>query len=147
MAKKEKQAKKKIFLSDVLLPEYFDNLIGQNQYHIFDKDELIRELGDQSPDVISHLSGGIIEKNLTKTVRNKKIKNIVYLLYTSIPIEVKQSINDKIISKLGINIGIEYNLITTNSDFQTYKYKNYSKSDFSNIYFTDYMLTQPQIIK
>ena len=133
---KSKTSKKKIFLSDILDSRYFDTLIGTNQYLIFDKDSVLEELKGEklNRDVVDYIQGGLIEKALTKILRNKKIKNIVYLLYSTDPLVVKNNINTKIISKFNKNSSIEYNIITTKRDFQEFKYKGYTKSDFSNIY-------------
>ena len=136
---KNKTSKKRIFLSDVLDLECFDKLIGPNQYTIFDKDSTSAELKNDSfnKDVLNYMQNGLIEKSLTKILRNKKIKNVVYLLYSTSPLTVKNNIKDKIISKFNKNSTIEYNIITTKRDFQEFKYKEYTKSDFTNIYFRE----------
>ena len=125
---------KNMYLSDIYDEAYFDEIIGNGKYTIFDKEEIIKQIKikrkiDNS--VLNYLSNVEISKALTKAIRNKKIKNIVYLLYTAKPKLIINSINKIIIPKLNTSINIKFHMITTQIDCNVYQYR---EKDYEGIY-------------
>ncbi len=124
---------KNIYLSDIYDEDFFNEVIGEGKYVIFDKHEIIKQVKTKNinESVLNYITNVEIGKTLTKAIRNKKIKAIVYLLYTTKPKLVIKNINSVIIPKLNTSINIKFSVITTHIDNRVYQYK---KKDYEKIY-------------
>lgn len=127
---------KNVYLSDIHDEEYFDEIIGKGKYMIFDKDEIINQIKSKNIDgnVLNYISNIEISKALTKIIRNKKIKAIIYLVYTSSTKTIMDNINTKILPKLNISINVRFHVITTKVDLGVYQY---NKQPFDSIHVRD----------
>ena len=135
-----KSHRKKIFLSSVNDAIFFDSIIGINQYQILDKKILLVEEGIKQDsfdkNVMNYIASSMVEKYFTKMLRDKKVKNIVYIFETLDPIMIRKNINERILSKLNKNSNVEYNIISSKNISPVVKCK-YTKSGFANIYYKD----------
>lgn len=124
---------KNIYLSDIHDESYFNEIIGEGKYIIFDKHEIIKQVKTRKIDrnVLNYISNVEIAKAITKAIRNKKIKSIVYLLYTTKPKLIIKNINTIVIPKLNTSIDIKFSMITTHIDSKIYQYKD---KDYENIH-------------
>lgn len=135
MAKQKSKSglEKSIYLSDIHDERYFDEIIGEGKYIIFDKHEIIRQVKTRQIDesVLNYITNVEVAKALTKAIRNKKIKSIVYLLYTTKPKLIIKNIDTVIIPKLNTSINIKFSIITTYIDSKIYQYKD---KDYESIH-------------
>lgn len=135
MSKKRSKSglEKRIYLSDILDEDYFDKIIGKGKYIIFDKYEITRQIKSTNADesAMNYIANIEIGKALTKAIRNKKIRSIIYLLYTSKPKLIIKNIEEIIVPKLNTSVIIKFNMITTKIDRNVYQYKD---KDYEKIY-------------
>ena len=127
---------KRIYLADINDVEFFDRIIGNKKYVIFDKQAIIATFQDSTgndQEVKDYMANVEIGKALTKSLRDKKIHNIVYLTYTSLPVNIMNNINNIILPKLHKKLDMEYFIITDTVDVKDFNY-NESKKLFSDIY-------------
>lgn len=129
---KSKSIEKMIYFSDFIDEEYFSEIIN-GEYEIFDKEEIIENIKKKGvgKDTLNYMTGLEISKSIIKLIRNKKIKHVIYLLYSSHPKNVMDSINNNILPKLNISVTLNFSVITNDVDMKEYKYK---KKRYSNIY-------------
>ena len=124
---------KNIYLSDIYDEDFFNETVGEGRYVIFDKHEIIKQVKTRNinKSVLNYITNVEIGKALTKAIRNKKIKSIIYLLYTTKPKLIIKNINNVIIPKLNTSINIKFSVITTHIDSKIYHYR---KKDYEKIY-------------
>lgn len=127
-------ANKRIYLSDINDKDFFERIVGK-KYIIFDKATIESEFKDNADneEVKNYVANVEIGKALAKVLRDKKVHDVVYLTYTSLPINIMQSINANILPKLHKKVDMEYFIITDMVDAEDYNYQE-SKDLFSDIY-------------
>jgi hypothetical protein len=134
--KKKDLEDKHIYLSDIYDEEYFNQVIGSEKYLIFDKQDIIKEMKapkDINENVFNHMVNTEVSKALIKILRNKKIKNVIYMLYTSPTDAIRLIFENNLIPQLNSSLSVGYSIITCRDDFEEYEYQTISKN-YSNIY-------------
>lgn len=127
---------KNIYLSDFLDTDFFDTKIGKDNYLILDKEDILQKLRKQTNfdrDVINYLSNSEISKSFVRLLRNKKINNVIYLMYSSMPVDVMSSIKNTIAPSVPEITDISYFIITNTEDLKSFNYLRHNNL-FRDIY-------------
>lgn len=134
-----REVTKHIYLSDFDDRKFFDEVIGEGIYAVFDKDKVTKEFRSNvrlDREVEDYLANIEITKSLARLLRNRKINNIVYLNYASMPMDVISSINNIVIPKIHDDIIPHYYIMTHKEDAKAFDY-NKQKKRFADIYYRD----------
>lgn len=134
-----KEVTKHIYLADFDDRKFFDEIIGEGAYAVFDKDEVAKDFRKNvrlDREVEDYLSNVEITKSFARLLRNRKMNKIVYLNYASMPVDVISTITNMVIPKVHDNITAHYYVMTYKEDAEEFNY-NKQKKLFSDIYYRE----------
>ncbi len=116
---------KNIYFSDCYDVKILDTILGQYKYTVFDKHKFVKNFGNtfleiEKDQTKSYMFSLDVQAGLVKSIKNKKHKNVVYLLYKSHAQDVISLIEQEIKPIMNKFITFEYHLI---SDIKFYDFK------------------------
>jgi len=107
---------KVVYFADFLDVEYLDRELGEGKYIVFDKGKIAKKNTAETAKMYIYVNE--IKNELLSTIRNKKIKTLVYLLYGSDVNDVVDNIKTEILPEINKYISLSYVLID-NGEYDT----------------------------
>lgn len=115
---KRKQAKNRwIYIATILDLQIYDMILASNtNIVVFDKKEITDPIIKRTKDlnVRTFLINQAVEDELTKIIKEKKNRHIIYVLRNSKPIEILRKELQELITKVSPNSNFYYNLVCDN---------------------------------
>ena len=109
----KKKTEKHIYLSDICSKSTISDVLRSSKYSIVDKKDISRDIKDSNvdDDIKKYMIGSEIEKSISRMLRDKKVRQIVYYLYNSNPDKIVKNI-EKILPSINSSILVKYYILT-----------------------------------